>query len=510
VSKIKQIDGWPPTWITPVSDKELKNSRGWECSQFINTFCSQTKETVAGTSGSRIYLRDWQQETLNNLFAVNQKGLFKHRTAMIGMARKNGKSTLGSGIALWSLFMGTEGGEVYSCAADRDQARIVFGDAKRMIEAEPELSELSKVYRDAIEIPSTGSIYRVLSSEAYSKEGLSPTMVIYDELHAAPNRELFDVMQLGMGARKEPMLIAITTAGVKADATGQDSTAYALYQYGQKVSTQRQEIKDDTFFMAWWEANSNADHHLTETWKKANPGFGDLNDPADFESMVKKTPESEFRTKRCNQWVSSQQAWLPNGAWDQLAVNKEISPETEIILGFDGSFSGDASVIVGVTIEETPYVFVVKAWEKQPEDTDDWRVDTLEVENTIIHFCANNKVKEVACDPFRWQRSMQVLQDNGIPIVEWPSTSAARMIPACAKFYDAVVNQRLTHDGNALLTRHIANAVVKTDRLGPRIVKEHRGSPRKIDAAVASIIGLDRATVTRNDEVAPMPAFFMV
>ena len=205
MSKIKQIDGWPPTWITPVSDKELKNSRGWECSQFINTFCSQTKETVAGTSGSRIYLRDWQQETLNNLFAVNQKGLFKHRTAMIGMARKNGKSTLGSGIALWSLFMGTEGGEVYSCAADRDQARIVFGDAKRMIEAEPELSELSKVYRDAIEIPSTGSIYRVLSSEAYSKEGLSPTMVIYDELHAAPNRELFDVMQLGMGARKEPV-----------------------------------------------------------------------------------------------------------------------------------------------------------------------------------------------------------------------------------------------------------------------------------------------------------------
>ena len=182
--------------------------------------------------------------------------------------------------------MGTEGGEVYSCAADRDQARIVFGDAKRMIEAEPELNELCKIYRDAIEVPSTGSIYRVLSSEAYSKEGLSPTMVIYDELHAAPNRELFDVMQLGMAARKEPMLIAITTAGVKADATGQDSTAYALYQYGQKVSKQRQEIKDDSFFMAWWEADANADHYKEETWRKASPGFGDLNDPKDFESTV--------------------------------------------------------------------------------------------------------------------------------------------------------------------------------------------------------------------------------
>jgi phage terminase large subunit-like protein len=105
---------------------------------------------------------------------------------------------------------------------------------------------------------------------------------------------------------------------------------------------------------------------------------------------------------------------------------------------------------------------------------------------------------------------MQVLQDHGIPIVEWPSTSAARMIPACSKFYDAVVNQRITHDGNALLARHISNAVVKTDRLGPRIVKEHRGSPRKIDAAVASIIGLDRATVARNDEVVNVPSFFMV
>jgi phage terminase large subunit-like protein len=105
---------------------------------------------------------------------------------------------------------------------------------------------------------------------------------------------------------------------------------------------------------------------------------------------------------------------------------------------------------------------------------------------------------------------MQVLQDAGVPIVEWPSTSASRMIPACAKFYDAVVNARITHDGNPLLTRHISNAVVKTDRLGPRIVKEHRGSPRKIDAAVASIIALDRATVARVEDVVALPAFYMV
>lgn len=492
-----------PKLITPVDSKSLKRSRGHEVSAFINTFAVQTKETIAGLAGEPLQTRDWQDELLTNLFAVGENGRFVHRTALIGMARKNGKSALGSGIALWSLFMGPDGGEVYSCAAEKEQARIVFGDAKKMIEAEPELSDLAKVYRDAIEIPSTGSVYRVLSAESYSKEGLNPTMVIYDELHAAPNRELFDVMQLGMGARREPMMIAITTAGVRTDSTGQDSTAYSLYQYGQKVV--KGEIEDPTFFMSWWEADNEADHRLEETWIQANPGFGDLNDPADFKAMLARTPEAEFRIKRCNQWVASNNAWLPNGSWEPLASPREIG-NTPVVLGFDGSFSGDASVIAGVTIEEEPYVFLVKAWEKQPTDSDDWRVDQLDVENTIIEFCATHDVREITCDPFRWQRTMQVLEEAGLPVSEYPSTSASRMVPACAKFYDAVVAGKLTHDGNPLLARHLQNAVVKTDRLGPRIVKEHRGSPRKIDAAVASIIGFDRATVSQEEPA--IPQFF--
>jgi phage terminase large subunit-like protein len=496
-----KIDSWPPAWLTPVNKTALKKSRGWQVSDFINTFAIQTKETVAGYSGDPMQMRPWQTELLNNLFAVNTAGKFQHRTALIGMARKNGKSALGSGIGLWSLIMGAQGGEVYSCAADKEQARIVFGDAKKMIEAEPELSELCNVYRDAIEVPATGSVYRVLSSEAFTKEGLSPTMVIFDELHAAPNRELWDTMLLGMGARREPMAIAITTAGVKSDSTGQDSTAYALYQYGKRVAAG--EVDDPTFFMAWWEAHNEADHTIEQTWKAANPAFGDLNDPADFAAMVKRTPEAEFRTKRCNQWVSSQLSWLPNGSWEPLATEREIAADTPVVLGFDGSFSGDASVIIGVTQEDQPHVFMIKAWEKQPDDDDDWRVDILDVENTIIQFCSTHNVKEIACDPFRWQRTMQVLDDAGLPIVEWPSTSPARMVPACAKFYDAVVAGKLTHDGNPLLTRHLSNAVVKTDRIGPRIVKEHRGSPRKIDAAVASIIGFDRATVSRDEPVVP-------
>ena len=490
-----------PKILTPVPPADLKRSRGWQVSDFINTFAMQTKETVAGYAGDPIQLRPWQDELLRHIFAVNSKGLLRHRTALVGMARKNGKSALGSGIALWSLIMGVEGGEVYSCASDKNQARIVFGDAKKMVEAEPELNAVANIDRDAIARPATGSVYRLLSSEAFSKEGLSPTCVIFDELHATPNRELFDVMTLGMGARREPILIAITTAGVKSDNTGQDSIAYNLYQYGKRIASK--EIDDPTFFMSWWESTDSADHRLLETWKEANPAFGDLNDPNDFESAVRRTTEAEFRTKRCNQWVSSNIAWLPNGAWEKLKKPREISSDTEVILGFDGSFSGDASVVVGVTIEPNPYVFLIKAWEKQPDDDDNWRVDALEVEDTIIQACQKYRVREIACDPFRWQRTMQVLEAYGLPVVEWQSTSASRMVPACAKFYDAVTSKKLTHDGNPLIHRHIENSVVKTDRLGPRIVKEHRASPRKIDGAVASIIAFDRATVAREEEVVP-------
>ena len=492
--------------MTPVTPKELENSKGFETIEFINALCTQTKDTVAGPSGEKISLRPWQEELLKHVFAVRTDGKLRHRTALVGMPRKNGKSGLGSGVALWSLFMGVSGGEIYSCAADKDQAKIVFSDAKRMIEAESDLFEQCNIYRDAIEVPSTGSVYRALSSEAFTKEGLSPTLVIYDELHAAPDRELFDVMTLGMGARSEPLLLAITTAGVKADRTGQDSVAYSLYQYGQKIA--RKEIVDKSFFFGWWEASQELDHRAKETWIESNPAYGDLNLEEDFVSAVKRTPESEFRTKRTNAWVSSQTAWLPSGSWERLEDEKSINPDTEIILGFDGSFSGDASVIVGVTVEEKPYVFLVKAWEKQPTDTEDWRVDSLEVENEIIEFCKNYKVKEIACDPFRWQRSMSVLQDMGLPIVEWPSTSASRMVPACAKFYDAVTGEKLTHDGSGLLTRHISNSVIKTDRLGPRIVKEHRSSPRKIDGAVASIIAFDRATVSRQEVPEDVPEFY--
>ena len=155
-----------------MSRAELERGDGGRVVEFIETFCRSTKDTLAAPVGDHLVMRPWQRQLLGELFARRADGRRKHRVSLVGLPRKNGKSALGSGIGLYGLFMGPDGGEVYSCAADREQARIVFGVARRMVELDEELSGLAKLYRDAIEIPSTGSVYRVLSSEAFTKEGL--------------------------------------------------------------------------------------------------------------------------------------------------------------------------------------------------------------------------------------------------------------------------------------------------------------------------------------------------
>jgi phage terminase large subunit-like protein len=503
------VSSWPPLWLTPVSQDAIDRGDGEIAIEFTETFGSIGKDGIAGKVGDALKLRDWQKQLIRNIYARDKDGGLVARTALIGMPRKNGKSAVSStAFALYSLLAeGVEGGEVYSIASEKEQARIVFSEAKRVVET-TELSQMVKIYRDAIFVPKTNSVYRVLSAESYSKEGYNPHRIIADELHAHKDRSLFDVMSLAMGNRGSlAQLIAVTTAGVKKDMTGQDSIAYTLFQYGQKVA--RGEVKDPSFFMAWWQAKEDADHRDPKTWESANPGFDDLVAKDDFDSAIRRTPENEFRTKRLNQWVSSQTAWLPAGVWDDLQGEREITADDELILGFDGSFSGDCTALVGCTIpkteDEKPYLFLVKSWEKDLTIHDDsWRVDIQEVEETILNFVRDYpKTREVACDPFRWQRSMEVLQDKGVPIVEFPSTSARRMVQACAKFYDSVTGKTLEHDGDATLARHLDNAVTKIDNLGIRIVKENRNSPRKIDAAVASIIAFDRAVSARMEEIVP-------
>lgn len=467
-------------------------------------------DSIAGPTGDPLVVQPWQHQLLGHVFARRRiDGRRRHRIAMVGMARKNGKTGLAAPIALYGLLAEGDGAQVFSCAADRDQAKLVFGAAKRMVELDEELSDRVKVYRDALEVRKTGSVYRALSSEAYTKEGLSPTLVVYDELHAAPDRDLYDVMALAQGARTDPLMLIVTTAGVRSDRTGTDSIAYSLYQHGKRVATG--EVDDPTFFMAWWEP-SNPSCAITDerAWAQANPGLDVILDREDLRaaSHSGRMPESEFRIKRLNQWVNSRSAWLPTGAFEALETDRDITPKDRVVLGFDGSFNHDCTALVACTLDG--HVEVLELWEK-PDGAVDWEIPIDEVDAAVLGAFRDLNVIEIAADPYRWAREIQGWVGAGLPAVDYPTTSAARMVPACAKFYDAVVNGRLSHSGDPRLVRHVGNCVVKVDRLGPRIVKEHRGSPRSIDAAVAAVAAYDRATfhATQPAQPARTPAFLV-
>ena len=487
----KAINGFPPRWLTKVADADLKRSRGDDISDFAEALCKITKDSIAGHAGEDLIFRPWQRELTKQLFAVKADGTFRHRVGLIGLPRKNGKSAWLSAVALESLVLGAQGGEIYSCAAEKEQAKIVFNTAKEMVRLHPELSELLTVYKDTIHNPKTGSVYRALSSDAFSKEGLNPTLVCFDELHAQPNRELFDVMSLAMGARIEPMLVAITTAGVKTDNSGKDSICFSLYEYGKRIALG--EVDDPSFFFAWWEANNEGDYRDQNAWKEANPGFGDIVAADDFASAILRTPEAEFKTKRLNIWSSTSDTWLPHGTWDALADTREVPDGVDVVLGFDGSFNGDCTAIVAVTVEEVPHIFPIAVWEKPDEADATWQVPVLEVEDAIRAAATRFQVLEIACDPYRWARTFQVLDDEGLPVVTFPQT-ASRMTPATTRFFEACVNKHITHDGDARLARHIGNAQLRTDNRGSRLAKEAKGSKRRIDLAVSSVMALERAS----------------
>jgi phage terminase large subunit-like protein len=482
-------------WLTDVSDEDMARGDGIAFVGFAQQLLRITKDSIGGPSGSLLVLRPWQIDLVKRLLARRPDGRLKHRQALIGMPRKQGKSALSAGIALYGLAFGPNGGEVYSIAADKDQARIVFGTAKKMVELEPQFNGFFKIYRDAIEMPSTGSVYRVLSSEAFTKEGLNPHLTVADEVHAQPNRELWDTLSLASGARVEPLMVGITTAGVKSDSSGRDSLCYSMYQHGCRVV--KREIKDPAFFFAWWGAPDGADHRDRNVWHGANPGLGDIVSVEDFESSILRTPENEFRTKRLDQWVSAVQAWLPAGAWESCAdESAAIEDGAEVCLGFDGSFNNDSTALVVVsTVSEDrpiPHVDVVDAWERPEEAAEEWTVPILDVEEAIRIACRRWKVREIVCDPARWARTYQILEDEGLPIVEFPQ-SPARMTPATARFYESVANKTLTQSGDPRLSRHMANCRTRTDNRGTRISKDAKSSPRKIDLAVAAVMALERA-----------------
>ncbi len=476
--------------------------------EFIEAVCRRTEGRGAGQP---LRLAPWQRDLLGELFELRPDGRRRYRQALIGMPRKQGKSTMGAGMALFFLLAdGEQGAQVYSCAGDRDQARIVFGTAKKMVEMEPELSGRLKVYRDAIEHPASGSVYRVLSAEAYTKEGLNPSAVIFDELHVQPSRELWDVMTMGSGTRSQPIVIAITTAGYDLEGT----ICGEKYQYGKRVRSG--EIVDPTFYFKWWEpSRSDCDYRDPAVWTECNPALGDFLHLEDLEQAAQQTAEHVFRRYRLNQWTATAEAWLPFGAWQACCdPSLELDPALPLRVGIDIGRFHDATAVVCAQKQGERIVLRSRTWSNPyPEGHtlhDSWSMNIFEVEEHLKALYAAFPVPateidgrvvpgpEFAHDPALFQRSPEVLEGFGLAMVKYPQHSSY-MVPACQGFYQLVMERKIAHDGDPILAQHIANATVdQTDR-GWRLTKP-KGSRRLIDAAIAAAIASHRA-----QEPSPQP-----
>lgn len=433
----------------------------------------------------------WEKYVAEQLYELTPQGTHRYREGLVGVGRQNGKSLVGSGLALEALFRGPIGSEVYSAAGDRQQARIVFNEARRQVEQSPALSKHANIFRDAIEIPAKGSVYRVLSSDAKLQQGLSPYFCLFDEVHVQRDEELWNAMRFGMAARPDAILLGITTAG-----DHEDSLCGRLYEYGKKLAAK--EIEDSTFFFAWWEPENEAvatDDRVG--WAQANPALAEgMLDYDELASAEMKSTPSAFRRYRLNQWTGhGGSRWMDMAAWDACANTRiKFKKRAPVVLAFDGSVDDDATALSVIRCDlEVPALVKTFVWERREGDPEGWKVDRADVDATVEMLFADYRVLAMGCDPAYWRSEIEGWQQRfgGRKVLEWPVTDS-RMGPAVTETYKRVKEGTFKHIADPVVRRHVKNAVTKNVR-GDHVTirKQTPKSVFKIDAAVTVCIGVD-------------------
>lgn len=333
--------------------------------------------------GRPFILQPWQKEKLSAVYGtVKENGLRQYRYSYLEAPKKTGKTELIAAIGLKHLCCDGPGGQIYCCAADREQASLVYSAAKQMIDQDEDLQEMLKVVdsKKMIINRETRTFLRVLSAEAFTKHGLNPTVVIFDELHAQPNRELWDVMTFGAGAaREEPLWWVITTAGNDPD---RKSIGWEVHEYARKVLTG--EIIDPAWHVTIYGAPVDADIYDEAVWYACNPNLGisvKIDSIRAEATAAKNNPSAEklFRWLRLNQWVQLKKvSWLPVTLWDasEKTWNENELRGKRCYVGIDLARWIDLAAAVPLFPPQDgipDWRFVINAW--MPEERIKWHID---------------------------------------------------------------------------------------------------------------------------------------
>lgn len=452
----------------------LPSEGGERVAAWIEKFVRVPKGVGAGEP---FKLRPWQRELICSAFDGPRP-----RLGLWSIPRGNGKTGLSAALALYALHGdGVFGARVYAVARDERQARHVFDAAQSMTKLSPLLAKRSYLHVDKITVPGSDSMMQVLPAEPKSLEGLDPSFLVVDEIGVV-DRRTFEVCLDAMGKRPTSLMLCIGTPAENRDSVMWDLRADMLANPDDPLTT-----------FTEFAAPEGCELDDEEAWALANPALGDfLFADAIRAGLPPKTREPRFRRMRLGQWAEgSSDQWMEPALWGTRSTGLAIPDGSEVCLALDGSFSQDSTALVAATVSTTPHLDVVGHW-ANPGDKE-WRVDVLAVEEAIRQACKRFRVREMCADPYRWQRSLQVLARERLPVTEFPQ-SAARMTPATTGLHEAITNGQATHSGDKRLTEHVLNAVVTEDSRGTRIHKPSKHSTRRIDLAVCALMAHSRAT----------------
>lgn len=472
-----------------VFEPQTFQTYGPACAGFSQKYIRQTKGRWAGKP---LIYEAWQRGFVNELLLADQYGKRTYQEALLGISRKNGKSTMAASLALYML-MGTreQGPEVYAAAASKDQARIVFNQAKEFVEASPYLRDWLRPQRNQIICKQNGGVFRVLSSDAPLQYGLNPSGVVIDELFAHKNDELYYALTTGQLAREDPLVISITTAG-----WDRDSILYRLYERGMdlKANGGIERMRSEGFLFKWYQAPEDRDWRDSSVMKLANPSPWITLDLLQREA--RRLPESVFRRLHLNQWTESEEAWIKPHLLDACRGRPIIDLSKPIVaMAIDVATKRDSTAIVwGQWHGDKLHVgqVILLPEEQRPGfQISDVRA---RLSTEASHF---QRVQEIAFDPWQFRESAELLMnDERLPMVEFPQINS-RMAPASETLYELILNERIVWDGDPEFRKQILSAVVRhTERGGWRIDKNR--SADRIDACVALAMMADRAVTLRT------------
>lgn len=506
----------------------------------VDFFARELRHTKGSFAGKPFILLPWQEKIIRGIFGPVKNGLRIIREAYVEVGKKNGKTELGAGIALYMLFCdGEPGAEIYSAAATREQASLVFNVAEAMIRWNPKLLALVDITKSAKLIvlkDDPTSFYKAISADAGTQDGINPHGVIFDEVHRQKKRDLWAVLKFGSDIRTQPLMFAITTAGI------QDESELCWEQH-ERARQQLQGLTHDaSFYPCIYAADLEDDWKSEASWLKANPSME--GNPGGFMALetVRKTceqaqqsplQENEFRRFRLSQWVAQETRWLAMDKWDACGVpfNPSALVGRRCYAGLDLSTTLDITALVlsfditagelgDVSVDPDTGLQAMLAWfwlpksginKRKPESIGLWAKQGL-IETTegdqIDYDAVVQKLKdlrdvydihEIGHDRWGATQLVTTLEADGFTCVPIGQGYAGMSAPA-KELEARMVGGKLRHNGNPVL-RWMADCVaVKQDPAGNiKPVKPDRlKSSKRIDGIVAAIMSTDR--LSRNME----------